>query len=287
MIISDISVDEFIGEMTDRFVFSLDLLIGELNAYISLFAGALIFIFVGYKVALYMLNPDKGLDPYVLVRPCLILIGIVLYKELVQLFMITPMEYLAKAVEYAVVDVLDPGAELGVLDVKYKAVIEQTDENLYDVLQIHPIMEGVHLVIFFVGSLVASYMLLKQALTIAIYYIMGYFSLLFSLIPGNEKSFYNWSLSFLALLLWGPFIILLKFIIVLTKLDAQNAHTWWVVMAVQIATITLFLKIPQFCEFLINGGSPLGSPHAGGGIGAMRTMYANYKGIKSLMTKSK
>ena len=113
MIISDISVDEFIGEMTVRFVKNLDLLIGELNAYISLFAGALIFIFVGYKVALYMLNPDKGLDPFVLVRPCLILIGIVLYKELVQLFMITPMEYLAKAVEYAVVDVLDPGPNWG------------------------------------------------------------------------------------------------------------------------------------------------------------------------------
>ena len=287
MIISDISVDEFIGEMTVRFVKNLDLLIGELNAYISLFAGALIFIFVGYKVALYMLNPDKGLDPFVLVRPCLILIGIVLYKELVELFMITPMDVLAKAIEHAVDVVLDPSAEPGTLDDKYKAVIEQTDENLYDVLQVHPIMEGIHLVIFFVGSLVASYMLLKQALTIAIYYIMGYFSLLFSLIPGNEKSFYNWSLSFLALLLWRPFIVLLKFIVHLTKLDAENAHTWWVVMAVQIATITLFLKIPQFCEFLINGGSPLGSPHAGGGIGAMKTMYANYKGIKSLMTKSK
>ena len=69
---------------------------------------------------------------------------------------------------------------------------------------------------------------------------MGYFSVMFSLIPGNEKSFTNWALSFLAILLWEPFIFILKYLILLTRVDSQSFTSFFVVVAVQVSSIFLF-----------------------------------------------
>lgn len=279
------STNDFILQMRTDFIDQFQLLIGDLHHYLSTFAGILVLIFVVYKVILYMVNPEKGLDPYILVRPCLILAGIVLYNPLVETFMITPMKLLTDIVKESVLNL--SGIDATGFDGRFNSSMTRTDDRLYDVLQINPLMELLHLLIYFVGSFVAAYILIKQALTIAIYYIMGYFSLIFSLIPGNERSFMNWSLSFLAILLWEPFIIILKFLIILTRIETVNFTSFFVIVAVQMSSIFLFFKIPRFCEFLINGGSPLGSPYSGGTTSAIRKISSGISSLTSTLKSKK
>lgn len=279
------STNDFILQMRTDFIDQFQLLIDDLQYYLSTIVGVLVLIFVVYKVILYMVNPEKGLDPYILVRPCLILAGIVLYNPLVETFMITPMKLLADIVKESVLNL--SGIDATGFDGRFNSSMTRTDDRLYDVLQINPIMEFLHLLVYFVGSFVAAYMLIKQSLSIAIYYIMGYFSVIFSLIPGNERSFMNWSLSFLAILLWEPFILILKYLIILTRIETVDFTSFFVVVAVQITSIFLFLKIPRFCEFLINGGSPLGSPYSGGGHSAMRRISSGMSSLMSMLKSKK
>ena len=279
------STNDFILQMRTNFIDQFQLLIDDLQYYLSTIAGVLVLIFVVYKVIVYMVNPEKGLDPYILVRPCLILAGIVLYNPLVETFMITPMKLLADIVKESVLNL--SGIDATGFDGRFNSSMTRTDDRLYDVLQINPIMELLHLLIYFVGSFVAAYMLIKQSLSIAIYYIMGYFSVIFSLIPGNERSFMNWSLSFLAILLWEPFIIILKYLIILTRIETVSFTSFFVIVAVQISSIFLFFKIPRLCEFLINGGSPLGSPYSGGAHSAMRKISSGVSSLKSTLKVKK
>lgn len=279
------STNDFILQIRRGFIDQFQLLIDDFHGYLSTFAGVLVLIFVVYKVILYMVNPEKGLEPYILVRPCLILAGIVLYNPLVETFMITPMKLLADIVRDSVLNL--SGIDATGFDGRFNSSMTTTDNRLYDVLQINPFMEILHLLVYFVGSFVATYMLIKQALSIAIYYIMGYFSVMFSLIPGNERSFMNWALSFLAILLWEPFILILKYLIILTSIDTEGFTSFFVIVAVQICSIFLFFKIPRLCEFLINGGSPLGSPYSGGAHSAVRKISSGISSIRSMLKKGK
>lgn len=283
MIFLEVSTNDFILHMRTDFISKFQDLISKLHMYLSTFAGILVLIFVVYKVVLNMTNPEKGLDPYVIIRPCLILAGLILYNPLVDLFMLTPMKILTDVIKQSILDL--SGLDITGFDGRFNSSMTRTDDRLYDVLQVNSFMELLHLLVYFVGSFVATYMLIKQSLTLAIYYIMGYFSVMFSLIPGNEKSFMNWSLSFLAILLWEPFIFLLKYLIILTKIDADDFTSFFVVVAVQITSIFLFFKIPRFCEFLINGGSPLGSPYSGGAATAFSKISSKLSSIKSFVSK--
>jgi hypothetical protein len=275
----------FIIQMRDDFMSQFQLLIDVFHNYLSTLTGILVLIFIVYKVTLYMINPEKGLDPYILIRPCLILAGVVLYNPLVDLFLITPMSILGEIIRESILNL--SGIDATGFDGRFNSSMTRTDDRLYDVLQINPFMELIHLLIYFVGSFIATYMLIKQALSIAIYYIMGYFSIIFSLVPGNEKSFTNWSLSFLAILLWEPFIYILKYLVILTKIETVSFTSFFVILAVQISSIFLFLKVPKFCEFLINGGSPLGSPYSGGASTAYNKITAKASSLKKMLSSKK
>lgn len=283
MIALQISTNDFILQLRKDFIDQFQLLIDKLHMYISTFVGVLVLIFIVYKVVLSMVNPEKGLDPYVIVRPCLILAGLVLFNPLVELFMLTPMKLLTDIVKQSILEL--SGIDISGFDGRFNSSMTRTDDRLYDVLQINPIMELLHLLIYFVGSFVATYMLIKQSLTIAVYYVMGYFAVMFSLIPGNERSFTNWSLSFLAILLWEPFIFILKYLIILTRIDSKSFSSFFVILAVQLSSIFLFFKIPRFCEYLINGGSPLGAPHSGGVASAFSKISSKISSIKSAVSK--
>jgi hypothetical protein len=275
----------FIIQMRDDFMSQFQLLIDVFHNYLSTLTGILVLIFIVYKVTLYMINPEKGLDPYILIRPCLILAGVVLYNPLVELFLLTPMSILGEIIRESILNL--SGIDATGFDGRFNSSMTRTDDRLYDVLQINPFMELIHLLIYFVGSFIATYMLIKQALSIAIYYIMGYFSIIFSLVPGNEKSFTNWSLSFLAILLWEPFIYILKYLVILTKIETVSFTSFFVILAVQISSIFLFLKVPKFCEFLINGGSPLGSPYSGGASTAYNKITAKASSLKKMLSSKK
>lgn len=279
------STINFIIQMRDDFMSQFQLLIDVFHNYLSTLTGILVLIFIVYKVTLYMINPEKGLDPYILIRPCLILAGVVLYNPLVELFLLTPMNILGEIIRESILNL--SGIDATGFDGRFNSSMTRTDDRLYDVLQINPFMELIHLLIYFVGSFIATYMLIKQALSIAIYYIMGYFSIIFSLVPGNEKSFTNWSLSFLAILLWEPFIYILKYLVILTKIETVSFTSFFVILAVQISSIFLFLKVPKFCEFLINGGSPLGSPYSGGASTAYNKITAKASSLKKMLSSKK
>ncbi|MCX2681918.1 hypothetical protein OOZ15_18345 [Galbibacter sp. EGI 63066] len=283
MIALQSSTNDFILRMRSDFLNQFEILINNFHSYLSTITGVLVLIFIVYKVILYMVNPEKGLDPFVIIRPCLIMAGIVLYQPLIDLFMIKPMGLLTDIVKQSILNL--SGIDITGFDGRFNSSMTRVDDRLYDVLQINPFMELIHLFVYFVGSLIASYMLIKQALSIAIYYFMGYFSLTFSLIPGNERSFLNWALSFLAILLWEPFIMVLKYLIILTRIDTENFSSFFVVVAVQVSAIFLFLKVPRFCELLINGGSPLGAPWGGGGASGFRRISSGLSSIRSMLSK--
>lgn len=276
------TINDFIDKIRLDFVRELDILIDYLHPFMSTFAAILVSIFIVYKVILYMTNPDKGLDPYVIIRPCLILAGIIWYKELVDLLMIRPMGLLSDIIEISILEVTQ--MDINEFNTRFDSSMTTTDPFTYDIIQITFYMEMIHLLIYFVGSFVASYMLIRQALTIAIYYITGYFSLILSLIPGNDKSFFNWGLTFLAVLLWSPLIMILKYVIIITRIyeDEVTFQSIFVIIAIQISSIFLFLKVPRFCEFLINGGSPLNSPFASGAASSIKTLFQAFQSYKSL-----
>lgn len=279
------ATNNFIIQMRNDFMSQFQFLIDEFHNYLSTLTGILVLIFIVYKVSSYMVNPEKGLDPYILIRPCLILAGVLLYNPLVDLFMLTPMNLLSEIIKDSILNL--SGIDATGFDGRFNSSMTRTDDRLYDVLQINPFMELIHLLIYFVGSFVATYMLIKQVLSIAIYYIMGYFSIIFSLVPGNEKSFTNWSLSFLAILLWEPFIYILKYLVILTKIETESFTSFFVILAVQITSIFLFLKVPKFCEFLINGGSPIGSPYSGGASTAYNKISSKVSSFKSMLSSKK
>jgi hypothetical protein len=285
MLAFQLTTKDFINQMTDDFINQLEFLIDDFHDFMSTIAGILVLIFVVYKVVLYMTNLEKGLDPYIIIRPCLLLVGIVLYQNLVETFLITPMSIISQVIENSIVDLT--GIDSDSFSAKFNSSMTRTDDRLYDVLQINPILELLHLIIYFVGSFVSYYMLIKQSLSIGIYYVMGYLSILFSLIPGNEKSFLNWCLSFLAILLWEPFIVILKYLTILTRIDSTSFTSFFVIVAVQITVIFLFLKVPSFCEFLINSGSPLGSPHASGSVSSFRKISSSISSLKSYLSSKK
>lgn len=285
MLFLQTATNNFIIQVRNDFIDQFQLLIDTFHNYISTFTGILVLIFIVYKVTLYMVNPEKGLDPYILIRPCLILAGVLLYNPLVELFMLTPMSILSEIVRESILNL--SGIDATGFDGRFDSSMTRTDDRLYDVLQINPFMELIHLFIYFVGSFVGAYMLIKQALSIGIYYIMGYFSLIFSLIPGNENSFKNWSLSFLAILMWEPFILILKYLVILTKIETVSFTSFFVIVAVQISSIFLFLKIPRFCEFIINGGSPLGSPYSGGASTAYNKISSKASSLRKMLSSKK
>ncbi len=233
-------------------------------------AAAIMLIFIGYKVMRYMSNPEDKINPETLVRPILTLMAMVLYIELVKLLLFDPVELVTDIIQYSVQQVTKKDI-IQLNDIFHEKIthVQNTgaDGNgVYDILQVNPFLEVIHIIIFFISSVVGGYILFKQLILKYIYYVLGVFILPFSLIVGNQKIVSKWFFSFLSVLLWTPVLSIIKVIIVLIPLDTTEFSNILLSIAFQVLMITMVLKVPQFANLLVSfeEGNNIGSRPGGG-----------------------
>ncbi|MDB9836025.1 hypothetical protein OAC51_03880 [Flavobacteriaceae bacterium] len=252
--------DQYLVELSESFTLKINLFLRVLHGRMAPIIAVLVLIYIASKVLSYFSNLEKGLDPWVIVKPCVILAIIILYGPLIDFVLIKPTTFINRIVQHSIIDV--SGGDITAFKSNFRSAMSATDTNTFTALQINETLEFVHLIIYFIASFIANYMLLRQVINLAIYHVFGYFSLMFSLIPGNENSFKTWVLSYLAILLWAPFIFLIKYLAILTKIGVESFQSFVAVVAIQISLIFLFFKVPAFCEGLVNTGNPNQSPTA-------------------------
>ena len=263
----------------------INVLVSEFLKSATLFAGVLVLIFIGYKVMLYMADINSKLDPFVIVRPVLILGSLVLYTQLVNMLVFQPVAI----VDQIVVDGLkvaladdwsssggDTAIFLGSVTAGYLTVAKFVPSaamsgatGLFSILAISQFLEVLHLILVFAATAVGAYMLIRQVFLIAIYYVLGVFAIPFSLIVGNQAVLGNWFFGFVSVMLWLPIINLLMGII--RSLDGTgplglsllNFGDALYGMAMQIAFISLILQVPKFANILVSKGA---EATQGGGV---------------------
>lgn len=281
--------DDYLIQLTIEFTSRINSFIAMLHARMTPIVGILVLLYIASKVYHYYSNLEKGLDPLVIIRPCIILVILVLYEPLVNVVMIVPTRLLTDLITDTILQV--SGGDITAFNDSFSNVMVANDPNIFNALQINPILEFIHLIIYFIAGFIANYMLLRQVINLAIYHILGYFSIIFSLIPGNENSFKTWALTYLSILLWGPFIFIIKYLAILTRINSTSFQSFLAIVAIQVSLIFLFTKVPSFCENLVNTGNPNSSPLSGSPIDKVGQIAGGVKrgvkGVVNLVSKAK
>lgn len=255
----------------DKFIFyGGDNVLG-LNEYVDyvikysyVLASILMIILVGSKVFSYFMNPSGNLDPYVLVKPVLILVALALYKPLVEILLVKPTNIVLDITDAAALHITNTSS----LDAFFRIFLNSitfiqtggTDPNgnpitgIYDILQISVVLEVIHLLIHFVSLGVAAYIIIRQLILKAIYFMLGTLVLPLSLIPGNFKILEKWFFSFLALLLWIPILRMIQTIIILIHTaPVSGALQPLFSIVLQVVMILYILNVPKYANLLVSG----------------------------------
>ncbi len=252
---------------------------------VGLFAGVIVSIYIGYKVMRSWTGESEKLDAATLLRPCLILASLALYRPLVTLLMETPIGI--------VNDIILAGADAttGIPRANFAQTIQNTltfsqttggpdGGGINDVLQVHPFLEFINLFVFFLAYIAGGYILFRQLIVKTIYFMLGPFALAFSLIVGNERTITGWFQGYISVLLWLPVLSLIQTIIALIPLQDPNNlfSTKDVVfsMVVQIVMVLAVLKVPQYANILVTQGSSMGQ-QSGGTMSSMMKYKAQGK----------
>ncbi|MCK8521180.1 hypothetical protein M0D21_06360 [Aquimarina sp. D1M17] len=267
-IINSLQTAIFEGNVGDKNLLGLYQYIEHIIDYAYGLAAILMIILVGSKVMSYFANPSGNLDPYTLVRPILILVALVLYKPLVELLLFSPTDIIADVTENAAHYVTKVGDAKEFEDSYTGSITHIQDSNadgsgdgVYDVLQINPVLELLHLIIFFIASVVAGYIMLRQIIYKAIYFVIGVFALPLALIPGNQDVLKKWFFGFLAVLLWIPILTILKTILILIHNNTAAGGFTQILMSIclQVVMIIAVLRVPKYANILVSAGSDSGS----------------------------
>lgn len=255
---------------------------------IGLFAAVIMLVFVGYKVVKSFLGENEKLDTSTLVRPCLTLAALVLYSDLVDLLIETPITLVNDIVVDAIG--IDP-TNLNAL----KDQLTHTQDSggsdgggIFDIIQLHDFLEFFHLAIFFIGSIAGGYILFRQLIVKTIYLILGPFALAFSLIVGNERVLNNWFQGYVSVLLWLPVFSIMQGIMLEIPVTTTNFEPEDIIfsLVVQVVMIFSILKVPQFANILVAQGASMGQQYGEGmkqraeSIVNNRSMQKSMKGGK-------
>ena len=134
--------------------------------------------------------------------------------------------------------------------------------SIYDILQLSTFLEVIHLLIQFLALVVTGYILLRQVLLKAIYFILGVFILPLSLIPSNLDILKQWFFGFLSVLLWIPILRIFQTLIVLihqAPIDGGFTQPLYSVV-LQIVMIFFLFQVPKYANFLVNGAGDNAGP---------------------------
>ncbi|MBL3658406.1 hypothetical protein [Fulvivirga sediminis] len=254
---------------------------------VKMLAGVIMVIFVGYHVIKSWLGENEKLDVATLVRPCLTLAAIVLYTELVDLLIQEPISMINEIVVDGASKV--GGGAPGSMQTEFRDKITYTQDaggvdggGIYDIIQVHPFLEFIHLIVFFIASIAGGYILFRQLIVKCIYLMIGPFALAFSLIVGNEKVLGSWFQGFISVLLWLPMLSIVQTIIILLPLETTEFSNSDIIfsMALQVVMIFIVFKVPRYANILVGQGSDLGSQ-------AGNTILGQVKGLPNQLINNK
>ncbi len=268
----------------------------EILPYAMILGSGIVFIFVGYKVMRYMANPEDRLDPYAIIQPVLVLAAMTLYKDLIDLLLLQPVDLIGQIIDAIALQtsgINDPNN----FELAFRGSITHVQSTgaegsgVYDIMQINPFLEIIHLLIYFVASVAGGYIMFRQLITKYIYLILGVFVLPLSLIIGNQKVLSSWFFGFLSVLLWLPVLKIIKMIILLLPVTGTSFTDVLLSVALQLVMIFTILQVPKYANMLVSQGSSIGNNVGksvaegikGGMKGGMSKMA---KSVKNSMAKS-
>ncbi|WP_340200100.1 hypothetical protein [Ascidiimonas sp. W6] len=259
--------DDLVGRSGGGTIYGV---VGNLQGDVQSLVVVIAIIYIGYKVMLYLSDVNSKLDPFVIIRPVLVVAAVGLYRDLVDLLLLTPMFIVDEMVSNGF-NVLgaEPAREtLFNTGMSYVYPGTAGIPGVYDIIAINPFLEVLHLVIYFAATAVGFYILLRQVVIASIYYVIGILALPFSLIVGNQSVLGSWFFGFISILLWGPILHIMKGIIVALNVENFNVVTIQglagvpngiLSVALQVVMILTILQIPKYANALVSKGSELGS----------------------------
>ncbi|GAA4277184.1 hypothetical protein [Aquimarina mytili] len=269
----------FSGELGASNLLGLNDYVDYIIGYAYGLASIIMVVLVGSKVIVYFVNPSGNMDPYILVKPILILIGLALYQPLVENLLVRPTNIIGDITTEAGMFVTSSG-NINAFEDSYNSSItniQDTSTNpdgssgdgIYDILQVNPILEIIHLLIYFIASVVAGYVMLRQLIYKGIYFVLGVFALPLALIPGNQEVLKKWFFGFLSVLLWLPILTILKTILILIHNNTGSGFTQILLsVCLQVVMIIAVLRVPKYANILVSAGSDSGSRLTAGFITA-------------------
>lgn len=236
-------------------------------------ASIFMIILVGTKVATYFANPGGNFDPYILVRPILILAALSFYEPLVETLLIEPVGYITQITEQGALAVtgaanrqeFEEQSQNTITNIQDTSVNPDgsTGDGVYDILQMNPGLEFMHMLLSFIARIAIAFMLLWQLVYKGIYLVLGIFVLPFSLIPGNGDVVKKWFFGFLSVLLWVPILEILQTIfIILARVTGSGSFfssDTLLSIAVQFMMIMLIFRTPRYANYLVTAGADSGS----------------------------
>ncbi|GAA0716330.1 hypothetical protein GCM10009430_11930 [Aquimarina litoralis] len=264
----------------DSNITGVKVFVETLMPYSYALAAVIMIILVSSKVFTYFMNPAGNMDPYILVKPVLILVALVLYQPLVELLLFEPSRLITQITETAALSATGYGnwglferamqrTLIGVLNV---ATGNADIPSIYDILQVSTLLEMIHFLVQIVALVVVGYLMIRQLLLKAVYFIIGVLVLPLSLVPANFEILKKWFFGFLSVLLWVPILRIFQTIITLISQAplegfAQPLYS----LVLQIVMIMFILQVPKYANFLV-GGSGDGDTN-GYLFAAAREMY--------------
>ncbi len=282
-------------EVLGDFIFDGDGTITALNGFIDalmpycyLLASIIMVILVATKVITYFANPSSNMDPYVLVKPILVLSALFLYRPLVDFLIVQPVDLVTDAVEAAslkATNTRDLDSFRNIVGQGLTAFADGDNNDgvsIYDFLQVSAALEFIHLLIQIVALVIIGFILLKQLVMKAIYLILGVLVLPLSLIPSNFEILKKWFFGFLSVLLWLPVLRIFQTIIALihnAPLEGFAQPLFAVVL--QVVMIYYIWNVPKYANFLVSSAGESGGSIVSDGINTVSTMY-QIKGFSSL-----
>lgn len=237
--------------------------IANIIGYAQGIAALFMVILVGYKVMTYFVNPGGNFDPYILVRPILILVVLSLYNPLIEYLVIVPVDLIADITEAGALSVVGTNNLSEAMEATVETVAMpstgDTAIGMYEILQLHPVLELVHLVISFIAKIAIVFMLLWQLLYKGIYLILGVFVLPLSLIPSNGDVVKRWFFGFVSVLLWIPVLTILQTIIILLTQIAESEGLFransLLLIAMQFIMLMMIFRTPRYANYLVSAGA--------------------------------
>ena len=274
-------------EVLGDFIFNGDGTVPGLNGFIDaimpycyLLATIIMVILVATKVITYFSNPSSNMDPYVLVKPILVLSALFLYQPLVDFLIVQPVDLITGAVEAASLEATNNRNLTSFRDAVDQGLTAFADGDnkegvsIYDFLQVSAALEFIHLFIQIIALVIIGFILLKQLVMKAIYFMLGVLVLPLSLIPSNFEILKKWFFGFLSVLLWLPVLRIFQTIIALihtAPLDGFAQPLFAVVL--QVVMIYYIWNVPKYANFLVSSAGESGGSIVSDGINTVSTMY--------------